>query len=162
MTSERRRDFLGGVGVVALSGFAGCIFGGSGGGSDDAYDAVMRNGISESDLAGAAGFSTSATATLSLEVERDDEVLFERTLELAAGEERTFEGGVEVLEDGPAYFANARIEPLTDASGRARRTRAGTRFTASGEDAPENGTVVASVFDGQDGDPLVPIVDLDV
>lgn len=147
---------------MVLSGLAGCLFGGSGGGSPDAYDVVMRNGMSEDDLADASGFSTSATATLSLEVERDDEVLFGRTLELGAGEKRTFEGAVEVFEGGPAYFANARIDPLTDANGRARRIRSGTRFTASGEDAPENGTIVASVFDGQEGDPLVPVVDLDV
>lgn len=167
MTFNRRRKLLRGAGVAAVAGLAGCIFGGSDdGGSDGTYDVVMKNEITESDLSATHDFSNAKKAVLTVEVDRiregENEVLFERTLELGAGESRTFEDAVEVAEDGSACAVNVDIEPFHDGPRSPGQTRTGTRFTPGGENAPADGTIVASVFDGEDGAPLVPIVDLDV
>lgn len=167
---ERRREFLQLSGVAVATSLGGCVFG-SGSGSNTttslgrSYSVKFDNRITKEDLIGK-HHDGSEKATISLEVDRvvdgDNEVLFEKRVELGPGKSRTFEDAFRT-EEGERYGVNAEMEaqPFAELSGRMRdNLRSGYVFDTGGENTPENGQVVATAIDAKDGKILVPFLEL--
>lgn len=164
MGGRRRRDLLRVAGTAAAVGLAGCLFGGggSGGASDGTYDLVATNEITVADLEAAPDFDSSKTAVVSIEVDRvregDNEVLFERTVELGPEESRTFEDAFETDEEDSAYAINVELEPFYDGPQQPGDTRDGLRFVPGEPAAPDDDSVEVRVVDEERDDFLVPSV----
>jgi hypothetical protein len=161
MTHDRgRRTFLAASGVAAATALGGCLFGG--GGSSNAgpgrpYELVASNRLAAEDLEHE-GVATVAV-TVDRQVEGDNEVLFERTLDLAPGDSRSFEDAFETDDDGSAYVLRAELDPAPFYSDpgpqmRRRSLRAGYRFVPGRESAPPDGRLEAGVVDSED-DPAI-------
>jgi hypothetical protein len=164
--NRRRRTFLRAAGVAAAATLGGCVFGGGGGssppGPGGSYEITTSNRLEKDEVSG------SGTATVTARVERqvqgDNEVLFERTLDLDPGESRTFEDAFERGEDGTAYIIRGELAPdpfYSDPGPRTRRRslRDGLRFVPGTDSAPATSTYEVGVVDGDD-DPkyLVPTI----
>jgi hypothetical protein len=163
--NRRRRGFLRASGVAAAASLAGCLFGGGGssnGSPDGTYEMVASNRLPEEEVENSG--TATVTASAERQVEGDNEVLFERTLDLDPGESRSFEAAFEVVDDGSAYVVRGELapEPFYSDPGprtRQRALRAGLRFVPGTETAPSTSTYEAGVIDGDD-DPeiLIPAI----
>jgi hypothetical protein len=130
------------------------------------YDLVVENLIAPADLDPVEELSTDAPARVDVEVtandDEGDEVLFERSLDLAPEESRTFEEAFTTVADNPEHVVAAELGEMLD-----RRQQFGSshssadRFTPGGFGAPETDTFYVSVRDGTRGDDFEPYVGVD-
>jgi hypothetical protein len=159
MSSKRRRSFLRASGVAVVAGLSGCVFGSSGSQTTTSqgrsYDVRFTNDIKKEDLRG--GHDEETKATLSLEVDRvvdgENEVLFERSLELDLGKSKTFENAFST-DPEERYGVNARMTQPYISFGRGDGERDGYTFETGGENAPSNGRVQVTLFNDRPDEPF--------
>jgi hypothetical protein len=128
------------------------------------YDIVVENRISEDDLAPVEELGSDTPATLTVDVDanysdRDDQVLFEETLDLPPGDSRSFQDAFETDPDGPEYVVGAKLQPFRESDtgpGSSMSLTAAHRFNPAGFQAPTSPTFYVFVMDGEEGDDFGP------
>lgn len=128
------------------------------------YDIVVENRISGDDLEPVEDLASDTPATLTVDVDanysdRDDEVLFEETFDLAPEQTRTFEDAFETDPEGPEYVVGAELEPFREAdTGPTSKMSltAAHRFNPAGFQAPKSATFYVLVMDGEEGEEFGP------
>ncbi len=183
-----RRALLQTTGVALAAGLAGCELkrvdeNESDSGADDSsggdgntpttvppdasYHLQVSNEITPADLEPVEDLATDTAATVHVDVDknymdRDDETVFERTLELAPEESRTFEDVFSTEADGPEHVVAAELEPFRDEDDRGPGGRmsltSAERFEPGGFGAPTSRTFTVRVMDGEEGDEFGPWV----
>lgn len=189
-----RRTLLRATGIAVTTGMAGCQLkhrsddaGSGGGGSGDgggsnggaqtatsvppdaSFDIVVRNDITAGDLKPVTDLAQDAKATITVDVERnymdkDDEIIFEQTVELGPDSKRTFEDAFSTSKGGPQHVVGAKLEPFReedqDATSKMSITSA-SRFEPGGFQAPTSTTWYVSVQDGEPRDPFEPWIQVE-
>ncbi|MEF8855455.1 MAG: hypothetical protein V5A24_08200 [Haloarculaceae archaeon] len=178
-SAPSRRSFLQASGLTLASGLAGCALRQRGSGTtstasgtatpvppDASYDLTIENGVAESDLEPVDGLSSTTPVSISVDVEknyddREDEILFERSVELAPETNRTFGDAFSTDPDGPEYVVAAEFEPLQerDESGAGRMSlTSAARFEPGGFGAPTRPEFFVVVMDGEQGEKFEPYI----
>ena len=166
-----RRTLLEASGLALASGLAGCAIRRRGSRStttagtatavpaDASYDLTVENRIKESDLEPVEALSTTTPVTITVDVQknyddREDEIVFERTLELPPGESRFFEGAFSTEPDGPEYVVAGKFDPLLEREenvGAKMSLTSAERFQPGGFGAPTRPEFFVVVMDGEEG-----------
>ncbi len=135
---------------------------------DRSFTLDVRNGITQEKLEEDDDAPADATATVFIDIEENwddgtETALFERTLELGPGEERTFAEAFRTKLHGPSYVARAKLEEWPGKyDARSRSLSDARRFTPGGFNDPAGSrfriTVQGLVREGA----IVPAISLDV
>jgi hypothetical protein len=120
--SYARRHLLHVAGAAALTGLAGCSFGGSTGTGtgSGSIGFEVRNEITQSDIDQAHQTPDADPVVVHLAVGRvvtdgDNESLYEETVEVAANSKERLRGAFTRPDDGEMYAVNGRFEAIIDA-----------------------------------------------
>ena len=127
------------------------------------YDLVVENLIAPADLGPVEELSRDAPARVEVEVtaneDEGDVVLFERSLDLAPEESRTFEEAFTTVADNPEHIVAADLGEMLDRGQQFGSSHSSAdRFTPGGFGAPETDTFYVSVRDGARGDDFEPYI----